>query len=289
MKENLLAHLEEAAPVLAAFVGDEKPMCALVLGSGFGYFAEALEDARVLPYKDVPHMPGCSATHHVGAFVIGRTPTVQGAQRSYGGQTILCMQGRLHGYEGLNAQEVAFPIWLMNRALGIKLLFLTNAAGAINIDYAVGDYCAMSDHINFTGNNPLAGLEPNQIASRFVPMNDAYDPALRQIAVRVAQREGIPMHQGVYLGLKGPSFETPAEIRAFANWGADTVAMSVIEEVIAARHVGMRVLSISLCSNMAAGVHDVVPNEDEVFEATQAREEDFIRLACGIIDEMAAE
>jgi purine-nucleoside phosphorylase len=167
--------------------------------------------------------------------------------------------------------------------LGIETIITTNAAGAINESYAVGDFCVMSDHINFTGRNPVEGTEPDGIAFRFFSMKDAYDPELRALAVRAAERAGIRVQEGVYLGLLGPSFETPAEIRAFRAWGADTVAMSVVEEVIAARHVGMRVLGMSLCSNMACGIEGASPSDEEVFQTAQARELDFCRLITDIV------
>lgn len=198
------------------------------------------------------------------------------------------MQGRLHGYEGNTPQEVAFPIWLMH-SLGIKTLITTNAAGAINESYRVGDFCIMSDHINFTGRNPIVGIEPDEIAMRFFSMLDAYDPDLRRLAHEVAENEGISVQEGVYLGLLGPSFETPAEIRAFRIWGADTVAMSVVEEVIAARHVGMRVLGISLVSNMACGIEGVSPSDVEVFEVARCAQSNFCTLVGGIVARLGDE
>ena len=166
----------------------------------------------------------------------------------------------------------------MMNEIGVKTLITTNAAGAINPTFNVGDFCLMTDHINFTGRNPVEGAEPDGIAFRFFSMKDAYDPELRALTLDIAKREGITVREGVYLGLLGPSFETPAEIRAFALWGADTVAMSVCEEVIAARHVGMRVLGMSLCSNMACGIGDASPNDLEVFEVAKQRVPDFCRL-----------
>ena len=265
--------------MLQEFADGAKPVCALVLGSGYGAFADSLEGARALEYEDVPNIAIPTSPSHRGRFVIGRTPQ---------GYEVICMQGRLHGYEGLATQQVAFPIWLMNRALGVKVLVDTNAAGAINPGFAVGDYCIVRDHINLTGRNPLAGGQAASLALPYVPMNDAYDPALRDLAKQVARREGIGIHEGVYLGLSGPSFETPAEIHAFSIMGADTVAMSMVEEVIAARHVGMRVLGISLVSNMAAGIEGAVPSGQEVLDVAQTREEAFFRFACGIIDGIAA-
>ena len=271
--ENVLKeNLHEAASRLKVLLKGRKPEIGIVLGSGLGPLAEQVDDAVVVPFGEIPHMKRSTATSHKGQFVCG---TLAGA-------CVLVMQGRLHGYEGNSPQEVAFPIWIMHE-LGIGTLITTNAAGAINENYRVGDFCIMSDHINFTGRNPIVGQEPDGIAFRFFSMKDAYDPELRALAKGVAADFGIPVQEGVYLGLMGPSFETPAEIRAFRAWGADTVAMSVVEEVIAARHVGMRVLGISLCSNMACGIEGASPSDEEVFEVTKRREPDFCRLITEIV------
>lgn len=272
--ENVLkANLEEAAGLLLARMDGSSPEIGIVLGSGLGPLADQIEDALHIPFGDVPHMRQSTATGHVGHFVIGRL----------GGRQIIAMQGRLHGYEGNTSQQVAFPIWLMHE-VGVETLITTNAVGAINATYAPGDFCIMSDHINFTGRNPVAGIDPDGIAPRFVSMKDAYDPHLRELAHRVAEECGITVQEGVYLGLLGPSFETPAEIRAFHAWGADTVAMSVCEEVIAARHVGMRVLGISLVSNMACGVEGSSPSDWEVFEVAKRSEDSFCRLISGVVE-----
>ena len=201
------------------------------------------------------------------------------------------MQGRLHAYEGNSAQEVAFPIWLMAR-LGIEQMITTNAAGGINESYREGDFCIMADQINMTGRNPVAAPEAAELAERFFSMTDSFDPGLRALAHESAREGDVRVQEGVYLGLLGPSFETPAEIRAFRSWGADTVAMSVCEEVIAARHLGMKVLGISLVSNMAAGVGSVdgvggaSPNGEEVMDCAKMREGDFKRLITGIVARM---
>ena len=273
--DNVLkANLEEAAAVLRERLGDREPAVGIVLGSGLGPLAEQIEDAVVVPFGEIPHMKRSTATGHKGRFVCGEL----------GGKCVLAMQGRLHGYEGNSPQEVAFPIWLMH-LLGVRALITTNAAGAINETYAPGEFCIMSDHINFTGRNPIVGTEPDGIAFRFFSMTDAYDPELRAVARKVALERDVKVQEGVYLGLLGPSFETPAEIRAFRAWGADTVAMSVCEEVIAARHVGMRVLGISLVSNMAAGVEGSSPSDTEVFEVAKGAEPKFCRLIEGIVEE----
>ena len=273
--DNVLkANLEEAAGVLRERLGDREPAVGIVLGSGLGPLAEQIEDAIIVPFGEIPHMKRSTATGHKGRFVCGEL----------GGKCVLAMQGRLHGYEGNSPQEVAFPIWLMH-LLGVRALITTNAAGAINETYAPGEFCIMSDHINFTGRNPVVGTEPDGIAFRFFSMTDAYDPELRAVARKVALERDVKVQEGVYLGLLGPSFETPAEIRAFRAWGADTVAMSVCEEVIAARHVGMRVLGISLVSNMAAGVEGSSPSDTEVFEVAKGAEPKFCRLIEGIVEE----
>lgn len=265
--------IAESAAMLKERIAGRTPEVAIVLGSGLGPLANEIEDPIKVPFAEIAHMKVSTATNHVGAFVSGRL----------GGKDVICMQGRLHGYEGNSPQEVAYPIWLMHE-VGAQTLITTNAAGAINESYSVGDFCIMTDHINFTGRNPIVGIEPDKMSMRFFSMYEAYDPELRAIARSVAEREDISYQEGVYLGLLGPSFETPAEIRAFRSWGADTVAMSVCEEVIAARHVGMRVLGISLCSNMACGVSSSSPSDMEVFEVARAREADFCTLVRGTLE-----
>ncbi len=275
-EENVLKeNLREAASRLKVRLEGRQPEIGIILGSGLGSLAEQVENAVAVPFGDIPHMRKSTATSHVGQFVCG----------TLAGKCVIVMQGRLHGYEGYTSQEVAFPVWVMHE-IGITTLITTNAAGAINESYAVGDFCIMSDHINFTGRNPVVGTEPDGIAFRFFSMKDAYDPELRSLAHQVAKREGISVQEGVYLGLLGPSFETPAEIRAFRSWGADTVAMSVCEEVIAARHVGMRVLGMSLCSNMACGIEGASPSDEEVFEVAMRRQSDFCKLVTEIVQEL---
>lgn len=270
--ENLRGTLDEAQVVMEERLGAFRPEVGLILGSGLGPLAERIADPVFVPFGEVPGMGVSTANGHVGRFVAGML----------GGKRVLVMQGRLHGYEGYTAQEVVFPVWLMAR-LGAGTLITTNAAGAINESYRVGDFCIMTDQLNFTGRNPITGTEPAAMAPRFFSMLDAYDPALRQLARQSAEALAIPVQEGVYLGLLGPSFETPAEIRMFRSWGADTVAMSVCEEVIAARHVGLRVLGISLVSNMACGVEGASPSDEEVHEVAQTREADFCRLIEGVL------
>lgn len=273
---NLLkSRLEASRKVLLEKLGSLKPEIGIILGSGLGPLADHIQDALYIPFEEVPYMKTATASSHVGRFVCG----------TLSGKNVVAMQGRLHGYEGNEAWEVAYPVWLMH-LLGVKILITTNAAGAINESYQVGDFCLMQDHINLTGRNPIVGTDPDGLAPRFVPMKDAYDPALRQIAKAVANDLSISIQEGIYLGLLGPSFETPAEIRAFRVLGADTVAMSVVEEVIAARHVGIKVLGISLVSNMACGIEGASPCDDEVLDGAKSKEADFVALIKGVVSRL---
>ncbi len=272
MAENVfLEHIDESARALDKLIEHRAPKVGIILGSGLGSVADALQDAIVVPFSLVPHMGVSTAEGHVGCFVVGRLCNTE----------VICMRGRLHGYEGYASMEVAWPIWIMH-ALGVEVLIATNAAGAINPAFNVGDFCVISDHINFTGRNPLQGREQDALATRFPSMYEAYDSALRDAALKAASSLHIPAHEGVYIGVLGPSLETPAEIAAFGRWGADVVAMSLVEEVIAARHVGMRVLGISLCSNMACGVGEDFSGEN-VIEVASSRADDLLKLICAVL------
>lgn len=276
MEEMKLAEwLPGSAAMLKEALGPRQPKIGIILGSGLGPVADQIEDAAIVPFEDVPHMKASTATSHAGRFVAG----------SLSGKQVLAMQGRLHGYEGNSSQQIAYPVWLMHE-LGVEALIVTNAVGSINESYRPGDFCLMHDHINFTGRNPVMGLEPDKLADRFFTMHEPYDAELRNLARAAALDLKIPLHEGVYLGLSGPSFETAAEIRAFGIWGADTVAMSVCEEVIAARHVGMRVLGLSLVVNKACGVGGANPLEDDPLAVARAREGDFCRLIGNIVSRM---
>lgn len=275
--DNLLYAIDQGAQVLREFLDGEEPAAAIILGSGLNPFADTLEEARVLSYKDVPFMEVSTAAGHKGRFVLGTVPGT--------GKRVLCMQGRLHKYEGYSAMQIAFPVWLVAEC-GVSVLITTNAAGAINREINVGDFCLMTDQLNLTGTNPLVGRSPDLVADRFVPMLGAFDAQLRGVAHRVAYRENVAVKQGVYAGLLGPSLETPAEIHLLEVLGADTVAMSVVEEVIAARHRGMRVLGISLITNMGCGIEGANPNSDEIMDVAATREGDFARLVAGIVGEL---
>lgn len=278
MATSLREAIAKTAASIKELLAGRQPVCGLILGSGLNFYADTLEEQEILPYKELPYMKVSTATGHKGRFVLGRVPGTE--------VWVLCMQGRLHGYEGVSAQDVALPVWAM-QAAGIDTLVTTNAVGALNPSFEVGSFCVMSDHINFTGRNPIAHPEGNLIAERFVPMLDVHDPQMRALLLTIAEREGVDVNEGVYLGLMGPNFETPAEVRLFASWGADTVAMSVVEEVIAARHVGMRVLGLSLVSNKACGIEGSDPNSDEVMDVAEKVKPEFTALMNGFLRELA--
>jgi purine-nucleoside phosphorylase len=246
--------LYEAATAAAASVqarDQRRPRLGLVLGSGLGRLAEQVEAATAIPYAEIPGLAPTTVSGHAGRLLLG----------DLSGQPVAVFQGRLHLYEGHPADRVVLPLLLLWR-LGVSGVILTNAAGGINPAFGEGALMLIADHINLTGCNPLTGPEDPRIGGRFVDLTDAYDPAWRAVARRVATETGVPLHEGVYLGLTGPSFETPAEIRAFGRLGADAVGMSTVLETIMARTVGLRVLGLSCITNLAAGLGGPISHED---------------------------
>lgn len=237
------------------------PTIGLVLGSGLGGLADSLGGRAVIPYADIPGWPQSTVHGHEGNLVIGELQ----------GQIVAAQQGRAHFYEGYSPREVAFPIRVM-KALGVHTVILTNAAGGINPAYQVGDLMLLEDHINLpgmTGANPLMGPNDDALGLRFVGMAQAYDRRLRQRALEIAREHDIPLHSGVYCGLSGPAFETPAEIRMIRMLGADAVGMSTVHEVLVARHGNMRVMACSGITNRAIDAVDSEQetNHEEVLEA----------------------
>ena len=232
-----------------------RPSIAIVLGSGLGGFASQLENPTAIPFAEIPHFPQSTVPGHSGRLLIG---TLQGIP-------IAVMQGRVHAYEGYTPHQVTFPVRVLGR-MGIKTLLLTNAAGGIRESLHQGQLVLLSDHINFTGYNPVAGPNDDRFGPRFFDMSEAYSKKLRALAKEAANEEGYELEEGVYLSLLGPSFETPAEIRAFRTLGADLVGMSTVQETIAARHMGLGVLGISCVTNMAAGIQIQPLNHEEVME-----------------------
>lgn len=228
---------------------------AVVLGSGLGAFADQLERKIRVDYKSIPHFPRSTIAGHAGQLVIG----------GCGNVVVAAMQGRFHFYEGYTMEQVTFPIRVFG-LLGVKSLVLTNAAGGINLNFKPGLLMLVTDHINFMGANALRGPNEDQWGLRFPDMSEVYSKRFRAIAQREAARLSIPLEQGVYAAVSGPSFETPAEIRALRTLGADVVGMSTVPEALVARHMGMEVLGISMVSNAAAGILDQPLTHQEVLE-----------------------
>ena len=255
-----------------------RPTIGLVLGSGLGGFADDLSEATRIPYANIPSFPRSTAVGHAGQMVIGKV----------GGVPVAAMQGRVHLYEGYSAKEVAFPTRVLGR-MGIRALILTNAAGGINLEYKQGALVVVTDHINLQGTNPLIGQNDERFGPRFPDMTQAYWKPYREIALRAARRHGKMAYQGVYAGLLGPSYETPAEIRYLRTIGADLVGMSTIPEVIAARHMGLKVLAISCVTNMAAGISDEVLNHEEVLKTGERVKGDFVALLHAVLPEIAVD
>lgn len=272
--KTLQAKVDEAAAYLREALSTA-PELGIILGSGLNPIADVIEEAVCLPYADVPYMCSSTAPGHVGQFVCGKL----------GGKQVLCMQGRLHAYEGHDPASIAFPIQVMG-GLGIKALILTNATGGINTGYEVGEVVLIKDHINFTGKNPLIGAFPGDIAGHCPDMTTVYSARLRKLAWEVGAAQGLALKEGVYLGLLGPSFETPAEIRAFRTLGADLVGMSTVFEVIGAADCGIEVLAISLVTNMAAGVLDQPITGDEIIEIGKRRSAQVCSLVQGVVEKL---
>jgi purine-nucleoside phosphorylase len=250
----------------------ETPDVAVVLGSGLGDFADTLQDAVHMPYADIPHWPVSTVAGHAGRLVLGRV----------GGRQVAALSGRVHAYEGHDQATVVFATRVMAR-LGVRRLILTNAAGGINTGFAQGALMVIDDHINLTGSNPLIGPNDDRLGTRFPDMSEVYSRRLRAVADASAEAVGVAVSHGVYVAVHGPSYETPAEIRAFRTLGADAVGMSTVPEAIAARHAGLEVLGISCITNMAAGVLPQPLVHDEVMATARRVRGSFIALLEAII------
>ncbi len=261
----------DAAAAIRARVS-EVPQTLLVLGSGLGPMADEVENAVSIPYADIPHFAPSTAPGHAGRLVVGRLQ----------GRPLAVMSGRHHLYEGYSPQEIVLPIRAL-RLLGAETMIITNAAGGINRGLNPGSLMLITDHINLTGRNPLTGPNDDRLGRRFPDMTEAYDPALRRLAAECAGRLHLPLAEGVYLAFQGPSYETPAEIRMGRALGADAVGMSTILETIAANHCGMRVLGISVITNMAAGLLPRKLTEEEVVETAGHVRQGFAGLLTAIV------
>lgn len=252
-----------------------QPVVGLILGSGLGGIVDLIKDPVEIGFRDIPNFPVSTVRGHAGKMVFGELE----------GVTAAIMQGRIHYYEGYDLKKVVFPVYVLSQ-LGITNLIVTNAAGGINNDFKPGDLMMINDHINLLGNNPLIGSE--EMGPRFIDMSQAYSPELREIAKRAGRTLSLPLHEGVYACMTGPSYETPAEIRMLKTMGADAVGMSTVPEVIVARQCGMKVLAISCITNMAAGINPHALSHEEVMEVAKRSEEMLATLLKEIVRQISA-
>jgi purine-nucleoside phosphorylase len=255
-----------------------RPRVAVVLGSGLGGFANSLASATRIPYERISGFPRATAEGHAGRLVVGKVGDV----------AVAVMQGRAHLYEGYSAKEIAFPIRVFSR-LGIRAAILTNAAGGIDPSYGSGALVLIRDHINLQGVSPLTGANDERFGPRFPDMSHAYSEEYRAIASAEAKRLGIELREGVYAAVLGPSYETPAEIRYLKAIGADLVGMSTVPEVVAARHMGMRVLAISCVTNLAAGIEHRAIDHNEVLAVGERVQSQLAALLGAVIPRIAAD
>lgn len=266
--------LQKATAVLRSKIGDRKPRMGLILGSGLGSYADTFDDPTSLEYSEIPGFSSSTVPGHAGRLVFGRK----------GGVDCVAMQGRVHFYEGHSLRQAVFPVRTLI-ALGAKTLLITNAAGGLEHD--PGTLMLIRDHLNLFPDHPLRGENDERLGPRFPDMTQAYDPALRELARRAAATLGIDLGEGVYAGLPGPSYETPAEIKMLRVLGASAAGMSTVPEVIAARHMGARVLGISCITNKAAGLSDSPLSHDEVTETALRIRSTFISLLDAILGELS--
>ncbi len=270
--------IQEAAGAIRAALGPafHKPRLGMILGSGLGAFAEKLEERREIPYGDIPHFPSSAVAGHAGKLVVGRLA----------GVALVVMQGRVHYYEGHDLTDVVRPARVLV-ALGAETLIVTNAAGSARKDLPPGELVLIRDHLNMLGHNPLRGPNDERLGPRFPDMSQAYDPELRALAAQVAQAQGWQAREGVYACMMGPSYETPAEVAMVGRLGGDLVGMSTVPEVIAARHMGARILGISCVTNYGSGLSDKPLSHDEVKETAARVTEKFESLLTGVIQALA--
>ncbi|MFN0172526.1 MAG: purine-nucleoside phosphorylase [Bryobacteraceae bacterium] len=267
-----------AAEFIRERIGDRRPAVAAILGSGLGAFARTVSSAVEIPYDDIPGFPVSTAVGHAGALVIGRIGAVD----------VAVMSGRVHQYEGYTPQQVVFGVRVMGR-LGVRSLVITNAAGGINLSFSRGGLVLLSDHLNLQGTNPLIGPNDDSLGPRFPDMSEAYSARFRGVAREEAAELGVTLNEGVYAALLGPNYETPAEIRYLRAIGADLVGMSTVPEVIAANHLGMRVLGISCVTNMAAGILPQKINHMEVLETGALVRDTLVALLSRVLPRLAKE
>ena len=255
----MLEKIRNSAQYLRPFLDGEAYPLGIILGTGLGELGTAIEVRHVIPYSEIPHFPVSTVEGHKGNLLIGR----------FNGKNVIAMQGRFHFYEGYSMQEVTFPVRVLHEA-GVRQLFVSNAAGGVNTSYRTGDLMVITDHINLFPEHPLRGHNYPELGERFPAMTDAYSPRLRRLADECAERLGLKLQHGVYAGLQGPSFETPAEYRWLRVIGADAVGMSTVPEIIVACHAGMECFGISVITNSTATPETIHTDHTEVQAAGNA-------------------
>lgn len=275
--------LQEQLSEASAFIKNHTRHSAIrgvvVLGSGLGDFADTLTNTDVIEYSRIPHFPAATVQGHAGCLVIGEAAP---------GFPVACMKGRFHYYEGYGMDKVVFPLRALSQ-LGADFLLVTNAAGGIQPGLTPGTLMLIDDHLNLMGDNPLKGQNPDFLGPRFPDMSEAYSNPLKSLARNVAHEQNIELKSGVYAGLSGPTYETPAEIRMLRALGADAVGMSTVPEVIAANHMGLNVLGISCITNQAAGLSPYKLSHQEVMETAEHTRQRFVNLITGILNQIAAQ
>lgn len=275
MENYVFQQYQESAEALRKRLNGFEPRVLLILGSGLGALGDEVENPIVVSYEEVPHMKHSTAPDHKGRFVFGRLA----------GRDVAVMQGRLHAYEGWSFADAAYPVRVL-RLLGAESLIVTNAAGAVNDAFDVGDIMLITDHIKFFAMSPLTGPNVEEFGPRFPDMSHVYTPALQTVARGAAKKLDLRLQEGVYMYFPGPQYETPAEIRAARILGADAVGMSTVPEAIVAAHCGMKVLGFTLCTNMAAGVLDQPLSGEEVIEAGNAAAPRFAALVKACLEQV---
>ncbi|MEH6943036.1 purine-nucleoside phosphorylase [Bacillus sp. JJ722] len=268
----------DTAKISAEYIKEKvngTPEIGLILGSGLGVLADEIENAVAIPYNEIPNFPVSTVEGHAGQLVIGELA----------GKTVVAMQGRFHFYEGYSMEKVTFPVRVM-KVLGVEKIIVTNAAGGVNTNFTPGDLMLITDHINFTGTSPLIGTNDERFGPRFPDMSQSYNREFQAMAKKVASELNIDLKEGIYFGLTGPTYETPAEVRMVRTLGGDAVGMSTVPEVIVANHSSMRVLGISCITNMAAGILDQPLNHEEVIETTEKVKSEFLLLVKELVKNM---
>jgi len=263
----MMADLKETKEFLESKIGGLKPEVALVIGSGLGGITKAIAKPVTIPYGDIPHFPKSTVAGHAGQMIFG----------DLAGKKLMVLSGRFHYYEGRSLAEITYPVHVVD-ALGVKVLIVTNAAGGINPQYKPGDLMIIEDHINFMGVNPLLGNANGNGGIKFIDMTQAYSGRLREKLDAAAEKLQMPIWRGVYLATTGPSYETPAEIKAFAWIGADAVGMSTVPEVIMARYHNIEVAGLSCITNLAAGISSKKLSHDEVLEVGRSAQDKLGKL-----------